>query len=119
MQRKAARGEAEGTAANALLWINKAPAGPLTGALAHGHLSLHRGGGQSCQQGLLLPQGIGVALLRQAAALQQAHHALGRGLYDLLHLFIAQARCRHEGLSAIGGDINPIQHQHVHVGVEI
>ena len=76
--------------ADPLSGIDEAATDPLSGALARGNLPLDRGGTDRNQQGLVLPQRIEVALVQQAATLQQAHNALGRGLDDLLHVVIGE-----------------------------
>ncbi|HIG18690.1 MAG TPA: hypothetical protein EYQ31_16160 [Candidatus Handelsmanbacteria bacterium] len=74
--------KAQGACANTLFGIGQASAHPLPGTLTDGDLSLHRGGGDAGQQGLLLPQWVNVDLFQHAAPLQQAYDLLGGGFDD-------------------------------------
>ncbi len=115
MQREAAGGEAQGCAANGFCGIGQQAAHSLSGALSSGQLSLHGGGRKGGLQGLRLGELVDLGVVEYAAALQQAHDALGGCFDDLLDVRVTQWRSRYEDRCApvIGGYVDAVEYEDV------
>ena len=54
-------------------------------------------------------------ILRTEAAVRAARTRL----HDLLHIWVGQRRGRYENRSFLPIDVDPAEHEHMHVGIEV
>ena len=75
--------------------------------------------GHRRQHGLLGGEPIGLSVVEQPAFRAQADDTARTRLHDLPHVLVRQRRGRYENRSFIPIDVDPVEHEHLYVGVEI
>ena len=119
MQPKAARSKAQGRRTHPGGRIFQDPAQALAGACPGGGEPSHRSRGESRQHRLLVGERIRCGIVEQAAFGAQADDAARTRLHDLLHGLVGQRRGGNENRSLLPIDADPVEHEHVYVGIEV